>query len=279
MRFTGATFLVGAVAICGLPPLNGFVSEWLIYLGSFRSLTTARDGATFAASLGAPALAFIGALAVACFVKAFASVFLGSPRSAYRDGLPGDASVSMKWAMGLLAAVCLGLGLLPRAAGSVSSVAAQSLLGGIEPPLEIGLSGLGGAILLLLGILGSAGLAAMFLSSRGAATITWDCGYALPTSRMQYSASSFAQILGRLFRRVLNADVDEPSLESLFPSEEARFESHVPDPVLDRVILPAVDQGRRGFELAHVVQTGHVQIYLVYIVVTIVALLAWSSAW
>ena len=167
---------------------------------------------------------------------------------------------------------------MPRAAGSVSSVAAQSLLGGIEPPLEIGLSGLGGATLLLVGVLGAAGLAAMFLSSRGAATITWDCGYALPTPRMQYTASSFAQILGRLFRRVLNANVDGPSLGSLFPSEDARFESHVPDPVLDRVILPAVDHGRRGFEIARVFQTGHIQLYLVYIVVTLVALLAWSSA-
>ncbi len=278
MRFTGATFLVGAVAICGLPPLNGFVSEWLITLGSFRSLTAAHDGATFAAALGAPALAFIGALAVACFVKAFAAVFLGNPRSPYRDGQPEDASVSMKWAMGLLAAICLGIGLLPRAAGSVSDAAARSLLGGAEPPLEIGLWGLGGAVLLLAVALGSAGAVAIRFFRRGTATFTWDCGYALPTPRMQYSASSFAQILGELFRRVLHADVDAPSLESPFP-KEARFESHVPDPMLDRVILPAVDRGRRGFDVARVFQTGHIQMYLVYIVITVVILLAWSSAW
>ncbi len=82
LRFTGAAFLVGAVAICGLPPLNGFVSEWLIYLGSFRALTGSGGGVgTLGAAAGAPALALIGALAVACFVKAFSAVFLGTPRS------------------------------------------------------------------------------------------------------------------------------------------------------------------------------------------------------
>ena len=80
MRFTGAAFLLGAVAICGLPPLNGFVSEWLITLASFRALTGAGGSAgVLGAAAGAPALALIGALAVACFVKAFSAVFLGSP--------------------------------------------------------------------------------------------------------------------------------------------------------------------------------------------------------
>lgn len=279
MRFTGATFLVGAVAICGLPPLNGFVSEWLISLGSFRSLTAASDGATLAASLGAPALAFIGALAVACFVKAFGTVFLGNLRSPYREGFPEDASASMKWSMGILAATCIAIGLLPRAAGNVSHEAGLALLGGAEAPLEVGLWGLAGTVHLLAAVLGSAGVGAILLSRRGTATMTWDCGYAMPTARMQYSASSFAQILGRLFRRVLLADVHRPSPGRLFPANEVRFESHVPDPVLDRLILPAIDHGRRGFGLARAIQTGHIQMYLLYIVVTLVVLLAWSSAW
>ena len=81
MRFTAASFLLGAVAISGLPPLNGFVSEWLISLASFRALTGASGGAgMLGAAVAAPALALIGALAVACFVKAFSAVFLGTPR-------------------------------------------------------------------------------------------------------------------------------------------------------------------------------------------------------
>jgi hydrogenase-4 component B len=172
MRFTGVAFLVGAVAICGLPPLNGFVSEWLIYLGSFRSLAAARSGDAFAASMGAPALAFIGALAVACFVKAFSVVFLGNSRGRYRGDEPGGASISMKWAMGLLAVACFAIGLLPRAAGEVSRGAAQALLASVQPPLDAALPQLGMATLLLLAVVGSFGVAALLLSPRRAVTFT-----------------------------------------------------------------------------------------------------------
>jgi hydrogenase-4 component B len=279
MRFSGVAFLVGAVAICGLPPLNGFVSEWLIYLGSFRSLAAARSGDAFAASMGAPALAFIGALAVACFVKAFAAVFLGNPRGQYRSDDPGGASISMKWAMGLLAVTCFAIGLLPRAAGEVSRGAAQALLASVQPPLDAALPQLGMATLLLLAVVGSCGVAALLLSPRRSVTFTWDCGYAAPTARMQYTASSFAQLLGRMFRRVLLAEVHRSSIESYFPETPDRFESHVPDPVLDRLLLPAIKHGQRGFGLARAIQTGHVQVYLAYVLLTLVALLAWSSIW
>ena len=78
MPWTSLGFLVGAVAICGLPPLNGFVSELLIYLGLFGTLVD-QHGATFAgAAIAAPALALIGALALACFVKVYGAVFLGN---------------------------------------------------------------------------------------------------------------------------------------------------------------------------------------------------------
>src|SRR5208337_2773927 len=81
MPRTSLAFLVGAIAICGLPPLNGFVSELLIYLGLFGTLGIGAGAACPIAAFAAPALALIGALAVACFVKVFATVFLGSPRS------------------------------------------------------------------------------------------------------------------------------------------------------------------------------------------------------
>jgi hypothetical protein len=173
---------------------------------------------------------------------------------------------------------CFAIGLLPRAAGSLSHLAASALLGPSEAPLESGLADLAPAALLLAGAIVAAVAVGFLVSSRGVATITWDCGYALPTARMQYTASSFAQVLSRLFRRVLFADMHRPALRSPFPGG-ARFESHVPDPVLDRLILPATDRGRLGFGFVRAIQTGHIQSYLVYIVVTLVALLAWSSAW
>jgi hydrogenase-4 component B len=279
MRFTGAMFVIGAVAICGLPPLNGFVSEWLIYMGSFRAVTAASGGNAIGASLGAVALAFIGALAVACFVKAFSAVFLGNPRGPSPGVVSRDASAAMKWPMGVLAAACVAIGLLPVAAGNGSRGAAQALLGGVRPPFDAALPQLATVTILLVALIGSCAAAAILLSSKRGVTFTWDCGYAAPTARMQYTSSSFAQMLGRLFRRVLLAEVHRPAVESLFPGPGARFESHVPDPVLDRLLLPATRLGQRALKLGRAIQTGHVQMYLVYIVVTVVVLLAWSAAW
>jgi hydrogenase-4 component B len=82
MPWTAGLFLIGAVAICGLPPLNGFVSELLIYLGLLRGVSLGGSRAGMLAAAGAPVLALIGALAVACFVKVYGAVFLGSARSA-----------------------------------------------------------------------------------------------------------------------------------------------------------------------------------------------------
>src|SRR5204862_751306 len=80
MPRTGLALLVGAVAICGLPPLNGLISELLVYLGLYRA-GVGKGGPWLAGALAAPALALIGALAVACFVKVFGAVFLGQARA------------------------------------------------------------------------------------------------------------------------------------------------------------------------------------------------------
>jgi hydrogenase-4 component B len=109
--WTGAMFLGGAVAISGLPPLNGFVSEWLIYLGAFQALKHPAS-ALGAAVLAAPVLALIGGLALACFVKVFGVAFLGEPRS-NESAHAHEASALMVAPMVLLFAVCAWIGLLP----------------------------------------------------------------------------------------------------------------------------------------------------------------------
>ena len=113
MPVTGATFLIGAAAICGLPPLNGFVSEFLIYLGAMAGLGS-QDHSVPAwpmmSVLVVGGLALIGGLAAACFTKAFGIVFLGEPRS---DGAAGahEAGAAMRWPMMMLAGLCVLIGL------------------------------------------------------------------------------------------------------------------------------------------------------------------------
>ena len=111
MPFTALAFLVGAVAICGLPPLNGFVSEFFVYLGLLGTVTT--PGADEAmAMLAVPVLAMIGALALACFVKVYGSVFLGEPRSP-AAARAHESPLTMRAAMATLAFLCALIGLVP----------------------------------------------------------------------------------------------------------------------------------------------------------------------
>ncbi len=278
MRFTGAAFLVGAVAICGLPPLNGFVSEWLISLASFRALTGASGGAPMlGAAVAAPALALIGALAVACFVKAFSAVFLGTPRGPHATREVADASLSMRFSMGALALCCTVIGLWPNGATAVSRRAAEALLGaqgGATP--SAGLDALSGMPLFLFGLIAAVGVAGMVLMRPTALATTWDCGYASGSGRIQYTASSFAEMLVRLFRWAVLPDEHRPRLNGPFPAAGSRFESHAPDPVFDRALLPLFARGRSLLGLLHVIQAGRIQTYLLYIAVTLVVLLAWS---
>src|SRR6185437_3654305 len=112
MPWTALCFLVGAVAICGLPPLNGFVSEFLIYLGLFGTLVDTERPSFLGAAFAAPALALIGALAVACFVKVYGAVFLGNARSECAEH-PNESPPSMLVPMGVLVICCFLIGTAP----------------------------------------------------------------------------------------------------------------------------------------------------------------------
>jgi hypothetical protein len=104
---------------------------------------------------------------------------------------------------------------------------------------------------------------------------TWDCGYALPTARMQYTSSSFAQGLVGLYGWALRPKVHKPTLGGPFPAP-ASFSSHVPDVVLDRLLVPAAETTGRGLGWFRWVQRGSVHAYLVYILATLVWLLLWK---
>ena len=113
MPWTAGLFLIGAVAICGLPPLNGFISEFFLYLGFFSTVLETAKPVYGAAAFAAPILALIGALAVACFVKVFTTVFLGTARSTHSDHAR-ESTFAMIGPMVVLAACCLTIGLAPQ---------------------------------------------------------------------------------------------------------------------------------------------------------------------
>lgn len=275
MPATAACFLVGAVAICGLPPLNGFVSELLTYLGLFRALE--QDGpVSLWASLVIPALAVVGAMALLCFVKVFGVVFLGAARS---DGAARaqPAERPLRLPMYILALGCFAIGLLPM----LALPALQRVIGDWTPTGQVppslallapftSISGLG---LMLVG----AGLAALLWlwqqRLRAPAATTWDCGYVDASSpRLQYSAGSFAQMFVQQTARLLWPVTHRPGQLSLFPTAE-RFASHVPDPVLDRLLRPALRGIAGACNWLRLLQRGRVQVYLFYMFLCLLLLL------
>jgi hydrogenase-4 component B len=288
MPFTGTTFLVGACAISGLPPLNGFVSELLIYLGALAGVTDGNRSAGVAWALLCVSvfggLALIGGLAAACFTKAFGGVFLGEPRS--EEARRGhEVGWAMRMAMIVLAASCLAVALtaplwpvlLRPAAVSI----APSFLGVIPDatitnatlPLAV-LCGASWALLAIAG--GLAWARKRLLANRNVQTApTWDCGYAAPTARMQYTASSFASPLVTLFRILLRPRVELRPPEGLFPAR-ASYKSHTADVFHDWFYRPMFVGVAWAASKLRWLQQGRIQLYVLYIALTILVLLIWK---
>lgn len=288
MPWTAAFFLVGAIAICGLPPLNGFVSELLIYVGLLRGVIAPNTLAAMMMGAAAPALALIGGLAVACFVKVYGVAFLGAPRSA-AAARAHEAPRVMLLAMAILAVVCFTVGLVPWLAAPLVQTAVESWRPALAAlpvvPVSVGagslnltdMAGLGwvscGAIALLVVImLATVGLRRIRVSLPVAAGPTWGCGYTAVTTRMQYTASSFGEMFVRLFRMVLRPHIDRSSLSSIFPAK-AHFESHVPEATLEHIYVPLLQRLYAKTAVIRELQHGHLQIYVVYVFVTLFVLL------
>ncbi len=270
---TALLFLIGAVAICGLPPLNGFISELFIYLGLFRSLAGSPG-----AALAVPALALVGALALACFVKAFGAVFLGHCRSRQPERMH-EAPWPMILPMQVLAACCAVIGILPsivvRPLNAVIHQWNPQLVQG--PSLNV-LAPIASLVPITLTV--SATLLIAFSWSRwslaragGRWALTWDCGYARPSRRMQYSSSSFAAILVEMFKAVLRPRVQAPKIAAPFPAAAGKFHSQVNDLVLDGFLGPMWRRFRSRLGWLRVLQQGSVQTYVLYILIIVSLLL------
>ena len=134
MPWTAAFFLVGAVAISGLPPLNGFVSEWLTFQGLLSAGSSLTAVPAIGSLLAAGGLALTAALAAACFVKAFAITFLAMPRTSAASGHVHEVPRGMLAGMGLLALICLLLGVLPGPMSAAIGTVLQELGTPLLPP-------------------------------------------------------------------------------------------------------------------------------------------------
>jgi len=273
MPWTAGLFALGAVAISGLPPLNGFVSEWLVYLGLFDAVSI-RGAAAWAAMPAVIALAVTGALALASFVKVSAMVFLGAPRTK-AAAHAHDCCGSMRASMWVLAALCVAIGFAPvlfwplvaRAAGVWNP--AWALLTDVPAPLST-LGPVQAALAVLVVV------AAVWLwrySQRNSLkrALTWDCGYALPTARMQYTGGSFGGIAAGWFFWILRPEFKARRPRGIFPEGASQVE-RVPETVLERVIGPVAERVMRVSTAVRQLQQGRLQSYILYLVAGLAAL-------
>lgn len=272
MPWTASFFTLGAVAISGLPPLNGFVSEWLVYLGLFDATLT-RQPVAWAAMPAAILLGVTGALALACFVKVCGVVFLGAPRSE-RVARAHECGPLMRGSMLVLAAGCVLIGLAPVVFWPAVSRAVDAwnpAWSGLETPAPVAALTKAHLLIAVLVVLAAVWLWRRILRTGLVRSVTWDCGYAAPTARMQYTAGSFAGIITEWFDWILRPVCHDHRPTAVFPST-AEFSRHTPETVLEHVAEPAARSVMSLARKSRQFQHGRVQAYLFYVLVGVAAL-------
>lgn len=293
MPWTAWLFLLGAVAISALPPLNGFVSEWMTFQALVLGGTTLGGSSGLLAGVAASVLALTGGLAAACFAKAFGVTFLSRPRSIHAEHAT-ESPPSMIASMLLLAGVCVGLGLVPGYAIRLLDRPSAELLRGLPASAVVTARGplvlsSGGAnlsfastsisVTAVAALFGLFALLAFVIRSwpREAKKVrapTWTCGMT-PTSRFDYSATAFAKPL-----RLIFAAIYRPSREIV---KEASPSPYVWTRIAYRGEVVDLAETWLFFRLKHAVtgaatairtySTGRIHGYVGYLLVTLVVCL------
>ncbi len=281
MPWVATLALVGTLAIAGLPPLNGFVSEWLLLQAFLFTPQIPHAFINMLVPLGAAVLALTVALAAYVMVKFYGIIFLGQPREpALAEA--HDANWLERIGLAWLALGCIVIGVLPqialRAAGGVTglllgqTVNLSSRLWWIAPiaPKQASYSGL----LLLAGIGCVVGitfvLVRVLAHGRVRRTVPWDCGYPWQTSRMQDTAEGFGQPIRHIFGSAFDMERELPSPSDSLP----HYRIHVEDRLWRMAYLPIARAVQRLSDAIGVLQGGRLAVYLLYSFLTLLCLLA-----
>ncbi len=222
-----ALFLVGTLAISGLPPLNGFMSEFLIFKGFFESASALGKYFPLFMLVMAVGLAFVGGLALACFTKIDSVMFLGTERSSLGAFTVTAADYA---AMGFPALLCILFGIYPQPVlGIITSVIANNRWGIALQPYTI-FAQWNMLTLVFVSVLAAIGcvFAAKTIGARRRAAPAWACGYRRQTPKMQYTASSFADEINSIAAATLHLRTHTSAPETIFP-KRSKFDSHAGD--------------------------------------------------
>jgi formate hydrogenlyase subunit 3/multisubunit Na+/H+ antiporter MnhD subunit len=276
--------LVGALAIAGLPPLNGFVSEWLLLQAFLMAHEVPKPFVNMLLPLGAALLALAAALAGYVMVKFFGIIFLGQPREpALRQA--HDAGWLERLGLLWLAGGCVALGLLPAQvvaglAAVVDALGLESAGTGMAqgtwwmltsaPARGVSYAPLAFLLAVLAAMLAAILIGRVFYRRRTRRGDPWDCGFARTDARMQDTAEGFGQPIRHLFQPFFAMERELPS-----PFDRApRYRVHVSDRIWRLLYLPIERAVQRVAAAVAVFQQGRIATYLLYSFATLIVLLA-----
>ncbi len=278
MPVTSSFLVVGSLAIAALPPFNGFVSEWLIYLGLLQAGGGLQGGMALLPLFIAAVLALTGGVAVIVFTRLVGIALLGSPRDE-QAACAHEQRWRMTLPMALLLFLCLGIGLFPGAGLSLLTLPAAALVGDAGsslPPLMVAPVGRAALLLILLLLLLRQGLDLLRRRRPVSTGATWGCGFPFPSARISYTAEGYAELTQtHLLPRWFKPSVSGGTPSGLFPAGVSLCQGQ-PHPFYLKLFLPLFEGIATRLQRLRWMQQGRLHVYLLYIFVSCAVLLVWS---
>lgn len=276
MPYTATLFLIGSIAICAMPPLNGFIGEFFIYLAMLNGLSTGNHFLFPILVLSIGLLAFIGAMVLIAFSNMFSTIFLGTPRSEKASNVTEDNPRLMLIPMGILACFSVLIGFLPDYFMQILINPCNIFL---SHPMHFPyyllsrLSGFNSALFVLaVGIV----LLRSFLLKNKTVTIhkTWGCGYEKTNSKMQYSNYSFSRPFLGFLTPFFIRELDFKNIKELFP-KKTHFKSKIIDIFDFYLVKPIIELDNFIIKKFYWIQSGNIQKYLLYGLIFLLLAIVW----
>lgn len=276
MPYTATLFLIGSIAICAMPPLNGFISEFFIYLAMLNGLSTGNHFLFPILIISIGLLAFVGAMVLISFSNMFSAIFLGMPRSEKASNVTEDSPKSMLIPIGILAAFSILIGLFSNYFMQILINPCKMFLKtDLDFPSQM-LFNISIFNLILLVIIGSILLLRKFLLKNKAVTIhkTWGCGYDKVNSKMQYSNYSFSRPFLGFLTPFFIRELDFKNVKEIFP-KKTHFKSKIIDIFDFYLVKPIIKLDNFIIKKFYWIQSGNIQKYLLYGLVFLLLAIVW----
>ena len=280
MPQTALLFLIAAIAISGIPPFNGFISEFIIYSGFYYWMQGSLLGPLMTIIFSVLALVLIGGLALLCFTKAFGIVFLGNPRQKFHHEVK-EVPFFQLLPLYLIALFIVLIGIFPRVFMNLLFQPVH-LLAGILPDTEVSFPGKMADILQTVtwGVWSFILITLLIFTIRkfvthkrkAAVGPTWGCGYVAPTERLQYTAGSFVRPYSKLFRSFLLSSKNEEEIEGIFPSGGS-YKTHAYDRIEKYLIDNPITAFKSLLGRFLFLQNGRLQFYILYGIIFIASVI------